>query len=66
MIRRPAVNRLAAEAVPPECVCTAQHIEQKKALADIRDMAIRICGKAGSNRQLTDFALDVINRTRGL
>lgn len=65
MIRRQA-DRLDAEAVPPECVCTAQQIEQKKALADIRDMAIRVCGKAGADRQLMDFALDVINRTRGL
>jgi hypothetical protein len=66
MIRRPAVNRLDAEAVPPGCVCDAQQAERLRALADIRAMAIRECGQAGSNRQLIDFALDIVNRTKGL
>jgi hypothetical protein len=65
MIRRQA-DRLDTEAVPPGCVCDAQQAERLKALADIRAMAIRECGQAGSNRQLIDFALDIVNRTRGL
>lgn len=59
-------DRLDPPPAAPDCPCTALQTARATALVDLRVLAADAAKSAGTNRALTDFALDILNRIRGL